>query len=66
MIDSINLSHFLAHLILAIPKVTKFQNFLIPKILKMCDPILIALLKMQPHYSQFVRENAILSIDTSH
>ena len=66
MIDSISLSHFSADVILAIPMATKFQNFLIPKILKMCNPILIALLKMQPHYSQFVRENATLSIDTSH
>ena len=32
----------------------------------MCDPILVALLKMQPHYTQFIRESATLSIDTSH
>ena len=46
--------------------VAKFQNFPIPKILKMCDPILVALLKMQPQYTQFIPESATLSIDTSH
>ena len=66
MIDSISLSHFSADVILAIPMATKFQNFLIPKILKMCDPILVALLKMQPQYTQFIRGSATLSIDTSH
>lgn len=66
MIESINLSNFLADVILAIPMVAKFQNFPIPKILKMCDPILVALLKMQPQYTQFIPESATLSIDTSH
>ena len=31
----------------------------------MCDPILVTLLKMQPHYSQSSRENATPSSDTS-
>ena len=31
----------------------------------MCDPILVPLLKMQPHYSQSSRENATLSSGTS-
>ena len=31
----------------------------------MCDPILVALLKMQPHYSQSSRENATPSSGTS-
>lgn len=66
MIESINLSNFLADVILAIPMVAKFRNFPIPKILKMCDPILVALLKMQPQYTQFIRGSATLSIDTSH
>ena len=34
------------------------KNCLTPKNLKMCDPILVTLLKMQPHYSQSSRENA--------
>ena len=36
-----------------------------PKNLKMCDPILVTLLKMQPHYSQSSCENATLSSSTS-
>ena len=36
-----------------------------PQNLKMCDPILVTLLKMQPHYSQSSRENATPSSDTS-
>ena len=31
----------------------------------MCDPILVTLLKMQPHYSQSSRENATSSSGTS-
>ena len=31
----------------------------------MCDPILVTLLKMLPHYSQFSRENATPSSSTS-
>ena len=31
----------------------------------MCDPILVTLLKMQPHYSQSSRENATRSSGTS-
>ena len=42
-----------------------FQNFLIPEISKMCDPILVTVLKMQPYYSQFSRENATPSSGTS-
>ena len=34
-----------------------YPNFLTPKILKMCDPILVTLIKMQPHNSKFSREN---------
>ena len=29
-----------------------YLNFLTPKILKMCDPILVTLIKMQPHNTQ--------------
>ena len=35
-----------------------YQNFLIPEIPKMCDSILVTLLKIQPHYSQSSWENA--------
>ena len=35
------------------------------KIPKICDPILVTLLKMQPHYSQSSRENATPSSGTS-
>ena len=41
------------------------KNCLTPKYLKMCDPILVTLLKMQPHYSQSSRENAAPSSGTS-
>ena len=34
-----------------------YLNFLTPKILKMCYPILVTLIKMQPHNSQSSREN---------
>ena len=36
-----------------------------PKNTKMCNPILVTLLKMQPHYSQSSPENATLSSGTS-
>ena len=42
------------------------KNFLTPqKNLKMCDPILVTLLKMRPHYSQSSHENATPSSGTS-
>ena len=34
------------------------KNCLTPKNTKMCDPILVTLLKMRSHYSQYGRENA--------
>ena len=40
-------------------------NSLTPKNPKMCDPILVTLLKMRPHYSQSTRKNATLSSGTS-
>ena len=36
-----------------------------PKNQKMCDSILVALLKMRPYYSQSSRENVTPSSDTS-
>ena len=41
------------------------KNFLTPQNPKMCDPILVTLLKMRPHYSQSSRENATPSSGTS-
>ena len=41
------------------------KNCLTPKNPKMCDPILVTLLKMRPHYSQSGRENATPSSSTS-
>ena len=40
-------------------------EFSYPKNLKMCDPILVTLLKMQPHSSQSSRKNATPSSGTS-
>ena len=36
----------------------KYGELSYPKNQKMCDPILVTLLKMRPHYSQSSRENA--------
>ena len=41
------------------------KNFLNPKNPKMCDPILVTLLKMRPHHIQSSRENATPSSSTS-
>ena len=41
------------------------KNCLTPKNPKMCDPILVTLLKTRPHYSQSSRENATPSSGTS-
>ena len=41
------------------------KNFLYPKNLKMCDPILVTPLKMRPRCSQSRRENAPLSSGAS-
>ena len=40
-------------------------NSLTPKNLKMCDPILVTLLKMRPHYGQPSRKNSTPSSGTS-
>ena len=40
------------------------KNFLTPKNPKMCDPILVTVLKRRPHYSQSSRENATPSSGT--
>ena len=37
------------------------KKFLTPKIRKMCDPILVTLLTMRPHYSQYSREKKYLA-----
>ena len=41
------------------------KNCLTPKEPKMCDPILVTLLKMQPQYSQSSHENVTPSSGTS-
>ena len=41
------------------------KNCLTPKNPKMCDPILVTLLKMRPHYNHSSRENATPSSGTS-
>ena len=43
----------------------KYEELFHPKNPKMCDPILVTLLKMRPHYSQSSRENATPSSGTS-
>ena len=43
----------------------KYEEQSHPKNPKMCDPILVTLLKMRPHHSQFSRENATPSSGTS-
>ena len=43
----------------------KYEELSYPQNQKMCDPILITLLKMQPHYSQSSRKDATPSSGTS-
>ena len=43
----------------------KYEELSHPKRPKMCDPILVTLLKMRPHYSQSSRENVTPSSGTS-
>ena len=43
----------------------KYGELSYPKNKKMCDPILVTLLKMRPHYTQSSRENATPSSGTS-
>ena len=43
----------------------KYEQLSNPQNRKMCDPILVTLLKMQHHYSQSSRENATPSSGTS-
>ena len=45
--------------------IVNMRNCLTHKNLKMCDPILVTLLKMRPYYSQFSLENATPSSGTS-
>ena len=44
--------------------IRKYEELSCPKNQKMCDLILVTLLKMRPHYSQPSRENAIPSSGT--
>ena len=43
----------------------KYEELSYPKNQKMCDPILVTLLKMRPHDSQSSRENVTPSSGTS-
>ena len=43
----------------------KYEELFYTKNPKMCDPILVTLLKMQPHYSQSSHEKGTPSSDTS-
>ena len=43
----------------------KYGELSYPKNQKMCDPILVTLLKMRPHYSQSSRDNGTPSSGTS-
>ena len=43
----------------------KYEELSYTKNQKMCDPILVTLLKMRPHYSHSSHENATPSIGTS-
>ena len=43
----------------------KYKELSYPKNQKMCDPILVILLKMRPHYSQSSGENVTPSSSTS-
>ena len=45
--------------------IVNMKNSLTSKNLKMCDPILVTLLKTRPHYSQSSHENATPSSGTS-
>ena len=63
-----NEEHFTFHLQYKYPGTfanRKYEQLSYPKNPKMCDPILVTLLKMQPHYSQPSRENATPSSGTS-
>ena len=63
-----NEEHFTFHLQYKYPDRfanRKYEQLSYPKNPKMCDPILVTLLKMQPHYSQSSRENATPSSGTS-
>ena len=43
----------------------QYEELSYPQNQKMCDPILVTLLKMRPHYSQSSRENVTPSSGTS-
>ena len=63
-----NEEHFTFHLQYKYPGTfanRKYEQLSYPKNPKMCGPILVTLLKMQPHYSQSSRENATPSSGTS-
>ena len=63
-----NEEHFNSHLQYKHPGTfanRKYEELSYPKNQKICDPILVFLLKMRPHYSQSSRENATPTSGTS-
>ena len=60
-----NEEHFTFHLQYKYSGNRKYEQLSYPKNPKMCVPILVTLLKMQPHHSQSSRENATASSGTS-
>ena len=46
-------------------EIPSYLNFVTLKLPKMCDPILLTVMKMQPHFSQSSRGNATPSSGTS-
>ena len=60
-LNKLNEEHFTFHLQYKYPGTfanRKYEQLSYPKNPKMCGPILVTLLKMQPHYSQSSCENA--------
>ena len=69
LINCQNEEHFTFHLQHKYPGTFanhKYEQLSYPKNPKMCGPILVTLLKMQPHYSQSSRENATPSTGISY
>ena len=67
--NKLNEEHFTFHLQYKYPGTfvnCKYEQLSYPQNPKICDPILVTLLKMQSRYSQSSRENATPSSGTSH
>ena len=65
-VEHVLYSHFCTTVILYFNTQNPYlPEYSLPQIPKICDPILVTLLKMQPHFSQPSRENATPSSGTS-